>query len=396
MARILFGVSGGVAAYKSLEVVSALRKRGEELKIVITEEATKFVAPLTFSVVGNCPVYVDPFQSIEGSVIHTTISQWAEIMVIAPLTANTAAKIACGIANNLLTMSVLAFNGLKIASPSMNVRMYENPITLENIEKLKKNGWHIVEPESGHLADGEYGKGRYPKAEFLIFEIDRMLTPHDYKGKKVLVTAGPTREAIDPVRYVTNRSSGKMGYELARAAYLRGAEVKLISGPVNIKAPYGVEVLNVESAKDMSEAVLKNAKWADIVIMAAAVADYRPFHISTSKIKKTSDELNIKLVKTNDILKDLSKIRLPSQFIVGFAAETDDLLRNAQKKLKEKKLDMIIANDVSRKDIGFDSNYNEVKILRKDGKIIPLQRNEKRLIAHNILDIIKSQSFKEF
>jgi phosphopantothenoylcysteine decarboxylase/phosphopantothenate--cysteine ligase len=395
MSKILLGVSGGIAAYKSLEVVSKLRKRGEEIKIIMTEEATKFVAPLTFAGVGNCPVYVDAFKTIDGKIIHTTVSQWADVMIVAPLTANSAAKIRCGIADNLLTMTALAFDGPKIAVPSMNVRMYENPITLRNLSDLKKYGWNIVEPASGHLADGEYGRGRYPDTSIVLFEIDRMLSPHDYENVNVLVTAGPTREAIDPVRYVTNRSSGKMGYELATAARMRNANVKLISGPVYLKTPYGVERLNIESAQEMKEAVLDNLKWADVIIMAAAVADYKPANVSPKKIKKNSDELNLELVKTDDILKEISKARSSRHFIVGFAAETDDLIENAKKKLKEKSLDMIVANDVSRKDIGFDSAFNEVKILRKDGKIIHLQRNEKRLIAHNILDIIKSQRVKK-
>ncbi len=394
MSNLLVGVTGGIAAYKTLEVVSILRKRGENIKVIMTKEATKFVAPLTFAGIGNCPVYLDAFETIEGKIIHTTISQWADLLVISPLTANTAAKLHFGMADDLLTMTSLAFSGPKIAVPSMNVRMYENIVTVRNIKALREEGWEIVEPASGHLADGEYGKGRYPDVDDVIFEIYRMLTPHDYEGVKVLVTAGPTREAIDPVRYITNRSSGKMGHELAKAARLRNADVKLISGPANMKPIRGVERINVENASEMKEAVLENLDWADVVVMAAAVADYKPARVLSEKMKKTNDELELKLVRTPDILKEISKRRRPEQFIVGFAAETQNLLKNAMKKLQDKHLDMIVANDVSRKDIGFDSEFNEVKIICKDGKVIPLKRNEKSLIAHNILDIVKSHRVK--
>ena len=394
MSNVLLAVTGGIAAYKTLEVVSVLRKRGEKIKVIMTEEATKFVAPLTFAGVGNCPVYVDAFKTERGEIIHTTISQWADLLVISPLTANTAAKLHYGIADNLVTMTALAFNGPKIAVPSMNVRMYESPATIRNISALREDGWSVVEPASGHLADGEYGKGRYPDVSDVISEIDRMLNPDDYEDVNVLVSAGPTREAIDPVRYITNRSSGKMGYELAKAARARNANVKLVSGPVSLKAPYGVETINVESAREMKEAMLNNLNWADVIIMSAAVADYKPAELSSQKIKKTADELNLKLVKTDDILLEISKNKLPNHFVVGFAAETQELMENAKKKLQEKSLDMIVANDVSRKDIGFDSAFNEVKVICKNGEIIPLQRNEKRFIAHNILDIVKSHRIK--
>lgn len=394
MSKILLCVTGGVAAYKAIDLVSSMRKRGEEVRILMTESATRFVSPMSFSSVGAFPVYTNAFEVNDGMILHTTLSSWGNILIVAPMTANTAAKIANGIADNLVTMAALAFEGPKIGVPSMNVRMYENPITTENLSKLSKLGWHILEPATGHLADGEYGKGRYPDNEQILSEIDTVLGPNDYKDVNVLVTAGPTREPIDPVRYITNRSSGKMGYEIAKAAKIRGANVILISGPVALSVPYGVERKNVQTAEEMKNAVLERMDWADIIIMAAAVADYRPSAILNQKIKKHTNELDIHLVKTEDILEEVSKTRKLNQFVVGFAAETENLLENARYKMQSKKLDMIVANDVSHSNIGFDSDYNEVTILCGNDNVIHIGQNKKSYIAQNILDIIKSHRVK--
>ncbi len=394
MAKVLLAVTGGIAAYKAIDLGGSLRKRGEEVRVIMTKAATRFATPLTFSAVSAATVYTDAFETENGIILHTTLSKWADILVVAPLTANTAAKLSDGIADNLLTMTALAFEGPKLAVPSMNVRMYENPVTVNNLLKLQRNGWNILEPSYGHLADGEYGKGRYPENDNILFEIDRITGPNDFKDVNVLVTAGPTQEPIDPVRYLTNRSSGKMGYEMAKAAKVRNANVYLISGPVDLKTPYGVERKDVKSSEEMKEAVLEKMEWADVVIMAAAVADYKPVFISEQKIKKNSDELNLHMAKTSDILMEISKVRRPRQFVIGFAAETQNALENAKHKLKSKGLDMIISNDVMRTDIGFDSEYNEVTVLCKNGDAVRLSRNKKCSIAKNILDIVKTHRVK--
>ncbi len=395
MSRVLIGVTGGIAAYKAVELVSTLRKRGDELKVIMTENATKFVSPVTFAGVGKCDVYVNAFEVQSGTIVHTTISQWADVMVVTPLSANTIAKLRFGIADNLLTMTALAFEGKKIAVPSMNTRMYDNPATVENLSVMKARGWMVIEPDVGHLADGEYGKGRYPQTEAIVLEIDRALRPHDLEGFNILVSAGPTREALDPVRYISNRSSGKMGYEIARAAWLRGATVKLISGPVCLPIPYGIETINVESAREMRNAVLEYLPWASIVIMSAAVADYRPTTFSERKIKKSEEEMHLSLARTDDILSEINEKKTEQHFIVAFAAETENLIANASEKMERKGVDVIVANDVSRKDIGFGSDFNEATILCKDGKVIHLERETKRSIAHKILDIVKSQRVKK-
>ncbi len=392
--KVLLGITGAIAAYKAVDIVSVLRKREDEIKIMMTENAMKFVSPLTFSSVGNAKVYTDSFDFKE-SIPHTTLSAWADILVIAPATANTIAKLANGFADNIVTMTALAFTRSKIIMPSMNVRMYENAVTFENISKLSKLGWEVVEPDTGHLADGEYGKGRYPGTEKIIFEIDRLTSKKDLGGLKILVTAGPTQEIIDPVRYVTNRSSGKMGYAIAKAATLRGAAVDLVSGPVNIAAPFRVKKYDVKSAQEMAGLTLDLSKNADIIIMAAAVADYRPDKIEDQKIKKSANVLDLHLVKTVDILSELSKFKREDQFLAGFAAETENIFENAERKLKSKKVDMIVANDVSRKDIGFESDFNEATIFLKDEEPIHIDRMSKDSLANRLLDTIVEHKFKK-
>lgn len=387
-------VSGGIAAYKALDLVSSLRKRGDGLSILMTEAAMKFVSPITFSSVGNAAVYTDPFKVENGFIPHTALSRWAEIFVVAPATANTIAKIANGIADGIVTMAALAFDGPKILVPSMNVRMYENPVTMKNISALSESGWTVVEPGSGHLADGETGRGRYPDTEAILFEIDRLSEPKDLERVRFLVTAGPTREAVDPVRYLTNRSSGKMGYEIAKNAVLRGAIVDLVSGPVDLPEPYGVKVHRVESAEEMRQKTLELYENADVAVMAAAVADYRPDKISDQKIKKSGEDLGLRLVRTKDIVSELAKRKKGGQFVVGFAAETSNLLEYAQSKLEKKGLDMIVANDVSGSGIGFGSDYNEATVLCKDSGPVRLKKQTKSSLAKNILDIVKKHRFK--
>jgi phosphopantothenoylcysteine decarboxylase/phosphopantothenate--cysteine ligase len=391
--KVLLGISGGIAVYKALDIVSILRKRRDEIKVLMTENATKFVSPLTFSSVGNTEVFVNAFEFKEF-IPHTALSSWADILIVAPATANTIAKLAYGIADNIVTMTSLAFNGPKLIVPSMNVRMYENPVTMENMAKLSKLGWKIIEPDTGHLADGEYGKGRYPSNERIIFEIDNEFSKKDLSALRILVSAGPTREAIDPVRYITNRSSGKMGYAIARAAIMRGAEVDLVSGPVNLEVPFGVKKYDVESAEEMGKAIFELSKKVDLIIMSAAVADYKPSKIEPQKIKKVSDELDLHLTRTVDILDELSKIKKSDQFIVGFAAETENIVENSKRKLESKKIDMIIANDVSRKDIGFDSNYDEVDVFFKEAQPVHIDRMDKNSLANKLLDLIVEQRCK--
>ncbi len=393
--KVLLAVTGGIAAYKAVELISMMRKRKDEVKVLMTESAMKFVSPLTFSAVGNAEVYTDEFE-YRGLISHTGLSSWAEIMVIAPATANTMAKIANGMADNVVVASALAFEGPKMLVPSMNVRMYENQVTQDNLRKLSNYGWTIVEPESGHLADGEVGKGRYPDNAKIIFEMENLITKKDMDGLNVLVTAGPTREAIDPVRYISNRSSGKMGYEIAEMAALRGAKVDLISGPVNMPTPFKVKKHDVESVREMAEKALDLLENADVIVMTAAVSDYKPEKPSDQKIKKIGDELNLKLIKTTDILLEISKRKRPDQFVVGFAAETQNLVENAKHKFESKSLDMIVANDVSRKDIGFESDYDEVFIISKASEPVHIERMTKREIANALLDMIVTQRSRKF
>ncbi len=381
--NILLGVSSGIAIYKAVDLASKIRKEGWNLKVIMTENATKLISPIVFSSVGNCEVFTDTYEIERGWIIHTEVSKWADVLLIAPATANTIAKLAHGFADNLLTTTALAFNKpSKIIVPTMNSRMYENDITIENIEKLKQHGWKIVEPEAGHLACGEVGKGRYPENEKII-EFIRILTEEKpLLGKKVLVTAGPTREAIDPVRYISNHSSGKMGYAIAKIAKRLGAQVCLISGPTCLQIPYYIDShVSVESAKEMFEAVLEKYKEYDILIMCAAVADYSPAQSAQEKIKKTQDKLILELSKTPDILEFLGKNKLPGQVVVGFAAETQNIVENAYEKLMKKNADVIVAND-ARKAMGSDEN--QVYLVFRDKPTIMIE-GKKEEVAKELL-----------
>ena len=385
--NVLLGVTGGIAAYKSAYLASLLKKDRNDINVVMTKAATEFVAPLTFETLSNNPVSVDMFADKKTwEVEHIALAQKAEVAILAPASASTIAKLACGIADNMLTTVFLALRCPVVIVPAMNDAMYENIATQVNLQILKDRGYYIMQPGEGLLACGDVGKGRMREPEEIYdFLRDVMKERNILKGKKVLITAGPTREMIDPVRYISNRSSGKMGYALAECAKRMGAEVTLISGPVSISAGAGIDMIPVVSAKDMYDAVMHEKETADVVIACAAVADYTPLEVSDKKLIKT-ESLNIEMVKTKDILAELGMKK--SCYLVGFAAQTHDLELYAESKLQTKNLDMIVANDVSDETIGFDSVENQVTIMRKDGSKIQTNREKKGRIAEIILEEI--------
>ncbi len=383
MQTILVGVSGGIAAYKTVQLVSDLLKKGYDVEVIMTENATEFITPLTFSSLTKHNTYVDTFDKhVHYSVEHISLAKKADLFIIAPATANAIAKVANGIADDILTTTFLACTCPKIICPAMNTAMYENPVTMDNIAKCKSYGMKVVEPMSGLLACGDVGKGKLADIDTMIEAIEI----YSYKnkpleGKNVLISAGATKEAIDPVRYITNHSSGKMGYSIAKAARNMGADVTLVSGS-DLKEPYGVKVVKIQSARDMKEAIDVHKKAADYIIMAAAVADYRPAEISDHKIKKAGD-MTLALERTDDILKGLGEDK--TYKLCGFAMETDDLIENAQRKFSEKNLDMIVANDLNTYGAGFQTDTNVVTIITKDN-IEKLSIMSKDDLAYEILD----------
>ncbi|MFW5987904.1 MAG: bifunctional phosphopantothenoylcysteine decarboxylase/phosphopantothenate--cysteine ligase CoaBC [bacterium] len=386
-ANIVLGVTGGIAAYKTLQVASSLTKLGHNVYTIMTESAAEFISPLAFHSITHLPVETKLFSNTTSEVKHIGLADKADLFLIAPATANFIAKAAAGIADDLLTTVILATEAPIMAAPSMNVHMFENPVVQRNMQTLEEFGYKIITPAAGYLACGYTGKGRLPEPERLVEEIIRELTQKDLQNKKIIITAGPTREAIDPVRFLSNHSSGKMGYALARAAAYRGAEVKLISGPTELEPPLGVEIISVESAAEMKESVFSEFEKADITIMAAAVADYSPKEFSSQKIKKQEGNLNLNLERTTDILAELGKRKNNSQLLIGFAAESEDLLKNAQSKLRKKQADYIIANDINSKETAFGSDKNQVTILSEEGSTnIPLMEKEK--LAFKILNYI--------
>ncbi len=386
-ANIVLGVTGGIAAYKSLQVASSLTKLNHNVYTIMTESAAEFINPITFHSITHLPVESKLFSTTTSEVKHIGLADKADLFLIAPATANFIAKAAAGIADDLLSTVILATKAPIMIAPSMNVHMFENPIVQRNLQTLEEFGYKIITPDAGYLACGYQGKGRLPEPERLVEEIKKELSKKDLQNKKILITAGPTREAIDPVRFLTNHSSGKMGYALARAASYRGAEVKLISGPTELDVPLGVELIKVESAAEMKAEVFKESDSADIIIMAAAVADYRPQTYSSQKIKKKDAALNLNLERTTDILAELGKKKVMSQLLIGFAAESENLLENAQEKLSKKQADYIIANDISNKNIAFGSDKNQVSILSEEGRTkLPLLEKEK--LADKIFDYI--------
>ncbi|CQR74585.1 Coenzyme A biosynthesis bifunctional protein CoaBC [Sporomusa ovata DSM 2662] len=389
--NIVMGVSGGIAAYKAVEVVSRLKKAGCNVNVIMTKAATEFVTPLTFRELSGNPVVTDMWEEPKTwNVQHIALANWADVFLVAPATANIIGKIANGIADDMLSTTIMATKAPVILAPAMNTNMYLNPVTQQNLAKLAGLGYHIIEPAAGLLACGVEGPGRLPEPVAIVDKVAALLQNcQNLRGRRILITAAGTREAIDPVRYIGNRSSGKMGYALAGAAAGRGAEVILISGPANLPAPPGVSITRVETAAQMQAAVLAEFDTVDIVIKAAAVADYRPELVADQKIKKTGNTLTINLVKNPDILFELGQ-RKKQQILVGFAAETKDLMIHAREKLTKKNLDMIVANDITLPGAGFNIDTNIVKIIHKDGAVEELPQLSKQQVAEILLDKIST------
>ncbi len=383
---VILGVTGGIAVYKAVELLRLLTKAGAAVHVVMTKAATEFVTPLTFQTLSGNPVHTELFNLItEQEIGHISLADRADLCIIAPATANCIGKLAGGIADDLLTTTIMATKAPVLLAPAMNVNMYENAIYRENEARLQRHGYLFIPPVSGSLACGWEGKGKLPEPTAIMEAAAAALTPKDMAGLTVLVTAGPTREEIDPVRYISNHSSGKMGYALAKIARRRGADVILVSGPVAIPPPDGIETVAVTTAEEMREAVLARAAECDLVIKAAAVADYRPVERSDRKVKKKSTEMTILLGKNPDILAELGRIKPAGQILVGFAAETESLHENAVAKLTAKNLDMIVANDVSQEGAGFNADTNIVTIIRRDGSYEALPQLPKEQLAGEIL-----------
>lgn len=387
--KIVLGVCGGIAAYKAAELVRLYVKAGAEVFVVMTEAARQFVTPLTFQTLSGNPVHGELFDLIqEREIGHISLAERADLVVIAPATANLVGKVASGIADDLLTTTLMATRAPVLFAPAMNSNMWENPVYQHNQGKLQKLGYHFLEPAIGLLACGWEGKGKLPDPEVILAETRRLLSPRDLAGQTLLVTAGPTREELDPVRFLSNYSSGKMGYAIARAAVERGARVLLVSGPTALAAPRGVEFHPVVSACQMQQAVLELAPSCSVVVMAAAVADYRPAVRSGRKIKKSAgDRLCLELERNPDILAGLGRLA-GERLLVGFAAETEDLVKNARQKLMEKNLDLIVANDVTRQGAGFDVDTNIVRLLYRDGRDEEFPQMSKDEVAGVLLDRI--------
>lgn len=388
--NVILGVTGGIAAYKSVEIASRLRKAGASVHVIMTAGAQNFVTSMTFREITGNPVVTTMWGEITNhQVEHIALAELADLMIIAPATANFIAKAAAGMADDMLTTTLLATKAPIFFAPAMNTNMYENTLTQGNIQKLVDLGWHFIPPATGHLACGTDGIGRLPEpTEILDFVVAELSHEEDFIGKKLLVTAAGTYEPIDPVRYIGNRSSGKMGYAIAEAAKKRGAEVTLVSGPSALTAPAGVKLVRVETAAQMRQAVLEFFNEADIIIKAAAVADYRVREVADQKIKKNDDELVLVLEKNPDILFELGQKKKSGQILVGFAAETQHLLEYAKAKLEKKNLDMIVANDVSRKDAGFNVDTNAVKLLYRDGTVQELPVMTKYKLANELLNMV--------
>ncbi|MBQ6348763.1 MAG: bifunctional phosphopantothenoylcysteine decarboxylase/phosphopantothenate--cysteine ligase CoaBC [Clostridia bacterium] len=383
--HIVLGVTGGIAAYKACDLVSRLKKQGAQVRVVLTANAAKFVPPLTFETLSGNPVVTDTFEP-RKSLEHISLAKWADVYVIAPASANCLAKLANGIADDLLSTTALAMTAPLLIAPAMNANMWRHPATQANFKTLVDRGAKSVGPMSGHLACGDDDVGRMAEPEQIVAALDALLNPRrDHEGRRVLVTAGPTVERIDPVRYITNRSTGKMGYAIAEAARDRGGEVVLVSGPVNLAAPAGIEIVKIESSAELCASVLARSDWADVVIQAAAPADFTPAQVSDSKIKKTGEGMVLTLKNTTDIARTLGERKRQGQVLVAFAAETDRVLENAKGKLTKKNADLIVANDVTREGAGFGVDTNAVTLVsREDERALPLM--SKRAVADAILD----------
>ena len=390
---VVVGVTGGIAAYKACDVVSKLKKLGANVHVIMTESACEFVTPLTLQTLSNNFVIKDMFEEPRTwEVEHIELAKAADLFLVVPATANIIGKIANGIADDMLSTTIMATRAKCIIAPAMNTNMYENPVVQDNMEKLKKLGYGFIEPDSGLLACGDVGKGKLADVDTIVATVVEFFdgTVRDLNGLKIIVTAGPTIEAIDPVRYITNRSTGKMGYSIAQQAAKRGARVTLVTGKTSLEIPRNIEkVIKIESARDLYENMVAEFDDNDVVIQSAAVADYKPKSYSDKKIKKSDDDLVIELDRNKDVAKELGKIK-KNQVLVGFAAETNDLLKNASMKIKKKNLDFIVANDLTLAGAGFGTDTNIVKFIGVDGNIQELPKCTKIEVADRILDKVKS------
>ncbi|HAR84626.1 MAG TPA: bifunctional phosphopantothenoylcysteine decarboxylase/phosphopantothenate--cysteine ligase CoaBC [Clostridium sp.] len=387
--NVVIGVTGGVAVYKALDVISRLKKKDINVDVIMTKSACEFVTPLSFQSLSQNAVIKNMFDEPKVFEIqHISLAKKADVLVVVPATANIIGKVANGIADDMLSTTIMATNAKVIFAPAMNTNMYNNPIVKENIKKLKSYGYEFINPSSGRLACGDVGDGKLADTEEIAEVIlSHLHEPKDLVGKKVLVTAGPTRANIDPVRFLTNRSTGKMGYAIAEEARDRGAEVVLVSGPTSIKVPLGVKIIKVETNEEMLNAVKAEFDTSDIVVKSAAVSDYKPKTYSDKKIKKGPGNLNIELERDNDILKELGTLK-KHQILVGFAAESNDVIENAHIKLKKKNLDYIVANNITESNAGFGSDTNRVTVINRDGKEISLDNMSKRLVGHELFNMI--------
>ena len=384
--NVVIGVTGSIAAYKIASLCSMLKKRGANTTVIMTKNALNFINPITFETLTGNKCLVDTFdRNFQYDVEHVELAKAADVFLIAPASANVIAKAANGLADDMLTTTFLASTCEKIVSPAMNTRMYNNPITQDNMKKLESYGIRVIKPANGYLACGDVGEGKMPEPEELLEHIIYALTQKDLKGKKVLVTSGGTKEKLDPVRFITNNSSGKMGFAIARAAYLRGADVTLVYGNVSVPLPMGPRTIKIESAADMAEAVKREYKENDIIIKAAAVADYAPETVSSEKVKKKDDDLSLPLKRTEDILGFLGKNRREGQFLCGFSMETENMLENSKAKLIKKNLDMIVANNLKVSGAGFGTDTNVVTFIKKDSvEELPILSKDE--VANRILD----------
>ena len=389
---VLLGITGGIAAYKMANVASALRKTGAEVHCILTQNATQFITPLTFETLSNNRCIVDTFdRNFQYDVAHVSLAKKADVILIAPATANVIAKLAHGLADDMLTTTVLASRCPKLIAPAMNTAMLENPATQENLATLRRYGFTVIEPATGMLACKDVGSGKLPDPEVLCEEIYRVIAREkDLQGLHITVTAGPTQESLDPVRFLTNHSSGKMGYAIAREAMLRGADVTLISGPVALKAPLGVKLVNITTAQEMLEGVQAALPQTDVLVMAAAVADYRPAVVADQKMKKGEGDMSIPLERTGDVLGWVAQNRHPGLFVCGFSMETEHMLENSQKKRTKKKLDMIVANNLKTQGAGFGVETNVVTLITQDWvEELPLLGKDE--VAGKLLTAIAAQ-----